>query len=968
MSTKSKKRFLPKAGAAAVAGALLCGMFPFQAKAGTDVSLGEKSLYESVLDEYMEKIDYSEYIAQYENSKRPESSYVIGGNDYTSVEDMQVQKFENYEGMEGTSVLTAEEGSIEWTVDVKEDGLYNISVLYYPVEGKSSDIQRAVYIDGEMPFSEAATVEFDRLWGNEKAEIQVDNRGNDLKPRQVEKPAWIEEDIKDYEGYYTEPFEFYFSKGEHKIKFISAREPMLIRKITLHPAKETASYEEVLQGWKDKGYSEASGDVITVEGESAQVKSSPMLYAQTDRSSAAVTPYSVMKTKMNTIGGFNWNESGQWIEWEIEVPADGLYQIGLNVKQNWVRGFYVPRKLTIDGEVPFKEAEEIKFEYKSGWRQQYIGSNEPYLFYLSAGKHKIRLECELGGLSEIIREVEKSVNNLNTIYRKVVMLTGQDADKWRDYQVAANLPELADEIKAEYDRLTEMAAKIQSLTGKKSDKEAILLTMTKQLKLFYEDVEKIPGRKDSFKTNIGALGTWLMQAKQLPLQIDQLYIVPPGDKLPKTGSGFFNSIAHGIKSLFASFVIDYNAIGNVSEDKDARKITVWIGTGRDQANVMKSLIDESFTVNTGVNVNLMLVQMDTLLQATLSGQGPDVAMQVGNDLPMNYGMRGAVVDLTQFSDFNEVTARFRDSALVPYRFEGKCFALPETQTFNMMFYRKDILKELGLEIPQTWDDVKALMSVLSKHNMEFGMIPVITGTAQAQLTYGMFLYQTGGQFYTDDAKKSALDSDTAINAFKEWTKYYQDYTLTREFDFQSRFRTGEMPIGITDYQMYNTLQVAAPEIKGLWGFAPVPGTKKADGTIDRTIPSTGTATVIMNNAKDKEAAWEFLKWWTSSDIQTKYGREMEGLQGAAARYPTANIEALQSLPWPVEDFKNLDRQFEWVKGIPEVPGGYYTSRNLTNAFATVVIDKKVGPREALTDSVRYINDEIENKRKEFGLD
>ncbi|HOV42059.1 MAG TPA: hypothetical protein PLM59_09720, partial [Oscillospiraceae bacterium] len=122
MSTKLKKRFLPKAGAAAVAGALLCGMFPFQAKAGTDVSSGEKSLYESVLDEYMEKIDYSEYIAQYENSKRPESSYAIGGNDYTSVEDMQVQKFENYEGMEGTSVLTAEEGSIEWTVDVKEDG------------------------------------------------------------------------------------------------------------------------------------------------------------------------------------------------------------------------------------------------------------------------------------------------------------------------------------------------------------------------------------------------------------------------------------------------------------------------------------------------------------------------------------------------------------------------------------------------------------------------------------------------------------------------------------------------------------------------------------------------------------------------------------------------------------------------------------------------------------------------------
>ena len=141
-----------------------------------------------------------------------------------------------------------------------------------------------------------------------------------------------------------------------------------------------------------------------------------------------------------------------------------------------------------------------------------------------------------------------------------------------------------------------------------------------------------------------------------------------------------------------------------------------------------------------------------------------------------------------------------------------------------------------------------------------------------------------------------------------------------------------------------------------------------DGNINNTVPSTGSATVIMEKAEDKEAAWEFLKWWTSADIQNQYGRELEGLQGPAARYPTANKEALAKLPWPVEDFKSLSEQFEAVKGIPQVPGGYYTARNVTNAFTTVVIDQKVGPREALQDNVRYINDEITYKRKEFGLD
>jgi ABC-type glycerol-3-phosphate transport system substrate-binding protein len=289
----------------------------------------------------------------------------------------------------------------------------------------------------------------------------------------------------------------------------------------------------------------------------------------------------------------------------------------------------------------------------------------------------------------------------------------------------------------------------------------------------------------------------------------------------------------------------------------------------------------------------------------------------------------------------------------------------------MMFYRKDILQELGLEVPQTWDDVKEMISVLSKNNMRFGMLPqpVQGATTQAtDSTYGIFLYQNGGSFYNTDATASGLDTDIAINAFKEWTKYYTDYSLEREYDFVSRFRTGEMPIGIADYGTYNTLQVSAPEINGAWGFSAIPGTKKADGTVDHSVPSNGSAVIIMEHSRDKEAAWEYLKWWTSAEVQTKYGLEMEGLMGASARYPTANKEALASLPWPRNDYKILSGQFKDVKGVPQVPGGYYTSRYIYNAFTEVVVNKDIGPREALMDNVQYINDEIKNKRKEFGLD
>jgi hypothetical protein len=94
---------------------------------------------------------------------------------------------------------------------------------------------------------------------------------------------------------------------------------------------------------------------------------------------------------------------------------------------------------------------------------------------------------------------------------------------------------------------------------------------------------------------------------------------------------------------------------------------------------------------------------------------------------------------------------------------------------------------------------------------------------------------------------------------------------------------------------------------------------------------------------------------------------METLLGAAARHPTANMEAVSSLPWPLKDYKALMDQWQWVKGIQEVPGGYFTPRHITNALRKVIYQKE-DPRETLLDYVITINDELTSKRLEFGLE
>ncbi len=943
-------------------------------------------------------LGYREYTAQFQNI-HPAESYVLDAEDYVRFTDgttdengneieCQPEIYTDYEGSEGNALLTYESGLIEYEVNIETEGFYEISVLYYPVEGKNSNIQRSFFIDGELPFSELASIEFPRIWGNNITDFttdengirhtswEVDNQGNDLKPSQIEIPQWVTGYLYDSQGYVTEALQVYFTAGTHDITMISLREPMLLRSITIANSDELLTYDETNAAADSVSQNTAEDQMIRIEAENADRKSSQMLYPTQDQASSAVYPYSAKNLKNNTIGGNSWRLVGQWLEWDFTVEESGYYNISMFVKQNFMKGIYVSRKIMIDGEVPFEELSDYGFTYSQNWRMDTLSDEEgdAYAIYLEAGEHTLRMEAVLGEFSSIIADVQESLTQLNAIYRKVIRITGVAPDTWRDYQLEATLPELEGELIEVHDLLDSAITRLRAAAGSKSDKETVLITMRDQLESLIEDQELFVKVLANYKINVRACGTWINTVLSQPLQMDTIYIYSTDVEEPVSGDTWWNRLVHEIKRLYYSFIIDYNQIGNVTEEgSDATTLTLWVGTGRDQANVIKALVDENFTKENDVNVNVMLVDMSTLLQATLAGQGPDVAIQVNYDLPMNYGLRNAVADLSQFDDLEEVKERFFESAMVAYEYNGATYALPETQTFLMMFYRKDILSELGIEVPKTWDDIKIALSVLNNNQMEIGMLP-------SEQVFTMFLYQNGGQYYNEDATLSALDSDEAINAFKTYCEYYTEYKLDKETSVEQRFRTGEAPIIIADYTVYNNFQVSAPDIKGLWGFAPVPGTalkdengnyvydENGDYIINNAIGSSGQACVLMEASDEKEAGWEFLKWWTSEDTQTLYGREMESLMGASARVATANIEAFSRLPWPVADYEALYSQFQEVKGIPQVPGGYFTWRNVNNAFYTVTTKVDTAtPREELTNKIIYINDEINYKRIEFGL-
>lgn len=944
--------------------AVIWNVFPFDQ--GKQLPVQAKADFVAITDSDEEGA-YEQYLEKYPDADRPDRTIRIEGEAFSEAGGGSFEIADRFMGLDGKAVLTPETGTISWNVRIEDPGFYNIRIHYYPLEGTSAAIERSFAINGEIPFKGAELLLFDRVWVNREDEIRRDDRGNDIRPRQIESPRWMTASFRDSEWYYEDPYLFYFDEGDQVISLKALREPMAIDYIELYREKEIPTYEQVKASYKERGLRPVENQMIIVQGEAASGKSSPTLYPISDRSSPAVVPYHVSKIRMNAIGGNNWKLPGQWIEWEIEVPEDGLYQIALKRKQNQLRGVYATRSLMIDGEYPFREMKRIRFNFNRDWQMDVLGGEEPYLFYLTKGTHRIRMIVTLGEFAPLLKTIESSVLQLNEIYRKILMITSHSPDPFRDYQLEKRIPEMTGIFREQAEIIRSVADYLKEVTGEQSDKVAALLSMVVQLEDMAKRPETVARRLDTFKVNVGALGTWLLTVREQPLSLDYLAVASPDQKLPRAESTMWEKIRHELGAFIASYTEDYDSIGSV--EKGNRSITVWITTGRDQAQVLKSLIDDTFTPETNISVLLRLVPPNILLPATLAGEGPDVAMQIGEEVPVNYAMRGAAYNLSNFPDFDEVAKRFRDSALTPYQYNGGVYALPEQQVFPVLFYRKDILEELGLTPPETWDDVYSTISVLQKHNLQF-YLPLEDTLNNANLVpnaaFAMLLYQNDGQFYTEDQKKSALDSEIAIEVFKKWTQFYTSYKFPLKADFPNRFRTGEMPIGIADYTMYNLLSVFAPEIKGLWEFTIVPGTAREDGTVRHDVASSTTAVMMLANAEDKEAAWEFMKWWTSREVQIQYGREMEALMGEAARYPTANVEALKELPWPVEDYQKLNVQWQWVRGIPQVPGGYFTGRHLDNAFRKVV-NSNENYREALLDYVIYMNDEIAIKRKEFNL-
>ncbi len=820
--------------------------------------------------------------------------------------------------------------------------------------------------------------------------FQRDITDNEIRPTTEDQPDWMTYYLKDSSGYYTDNFEFVLEKGETKITLEGQNEPMSIKAITLYPLEDTITYADYSKKYADKPVGQ---DTIKIEAELANVMSNKTIYPVEDRSCAINSPTDTTCSVLNTIGGEKWATAGQWVEYRFKVSSSGMYDIVSRFRQNILDGMYTCRSMYLYSEglaegadgyydgAPFEEALKLVYNYGDAWQVTQLAGGavdtngdgeiddddeqQTYSVYLEKDVvYTIRFEVTLGKMGDVVRQVEEILNSINNDYLNIIKLTGISPDSYRDYGFSQVMPDTMVDMVIQSRNLYKLADELTALSGEKSSNAATLEKVARLLEEMGQDDDEVAKNLANLKSYIGTLGTFLSDAQTQPLQLDFIMIQPQGAKEPKAEPNFFESLIHEIKGFWQSFFRDYNSMGAL-EETDEEATEVWLATARDQSQVIRNLINNDFTPkHDNIAIDLKLVAGGTLLPSILAGSGPDVYMGMGQGDVINYAIRSALLNIETFDDFESYTKEnFNEAAMIVLGIEDAdeqmhYYGLPEVQSFPMMFVRIDILADLGLEVPKTWDDVMATIPILQANNMQIGL----------STDYKIFLYQQGGDLFADDGMRINLDSKLGLASFEKMCNLFTVYSFPYQYDPANRFRTGEMPILLGDYTgVYNQLKVFATEISGKWEFMPLPGEIQADGSINNVSISGVSATVMVKGCDKTDSSWEFMKWYTGEDCQVGFSNEMVAILGPSAKQAVANKNALSSLPWTTSEYEQVQLQFNNLGSVPNYPGAYIIDRYTNFAFLSAYNDK-ANPSDALLSHIPTINKEIERKRNEFYLE
>ena len=623
--------------------------------------------------------------------------------------------------------------------------------------------------------------------------------------------------------------------------------------------------------------------------------------------------------------------------------------------------------MKIDGKIPNEAFESYGMAYTTKYKTTTLTdeNGDKLSVYLEKGEHTISFTISMDAICYVMEAIDEIMSDVNDLALEITKVAGTNADKYRDLKLTRYIPDLEENLYGYADRLCEL----ENSAIKWSDSEKSVAVMSsmliaaEQLRSLANNPDEIPYRIGELSTSMNSVNHYLANTIDNlianNIAIDRIWIYQEGAELPKK-PGFFKTASLNLQRFVASFTDQDYSASNTNPDH----LQVWVNRSSQYVQIMQKMIDETFTPETGIEVDISIMpDQYKLVLSNSSGNAPDVATGINYTIPYELGIRGALVDMTQFDDFIEAAEPYETGFFMTGSIGDGIYSMPETMNFWVLYYRTDVLEKLGLEVPQTMDDVIAMLPELQMRGLNFYYA---TGEMlQMRNFHGTtpIIMQNGGSLYNETASTgTALGNEASVNGFTELTDLFTIYDLPVNVDnLYQHFRNGDMPIGIADYRTYNLLTNAAPELSSSWEVALIPGTMQEDGTIDRSTCGCAESTVIFKSDSERERqAWEFVKWWSSTEVQAQFGQTIQITYGDEYMWATANMEAFEQLPWDSSARQVIMETASNVVDIARVPGTYLLEREMSNTFNDIIVNGD-NEQTRIDEAVKTINREFERK-------
>lgn len=864
-----------------------------------------------------------------------------------------------------SAVQIGERGSIELELNVVADGIYYMCFDYLADSDTILPVEAQFMIDGDFPFYEMRQQVLESQWSTPQQK-SYDSYGNEVVGIPDKVYEWQNKYIMDSTYRYSGPLGIELTKGRHTVTVTLKEGTLLLGnfKLTAKPQVEAYTGSERAEG---DGFIEIQAEDFTYRNASsihATCEYDPNLY-----------PYQAGNRIMNTVDSTSFSEGGQQISYQFTVEKEGNYYLAFHYSQSDKSDFPVFMNIRIDGELPNTEFENCAFAYKKDYNLYTLLDSEGNKISvpLGAGQHTISMQISMEPLRNALETIEQIMGKVNDLSLEVTKVAGTNKDKYRDFSLESYIPGIGDTLTQWAD---ELAAVMEEARTYNPDKKKIaafssISIAENQLRSLAKKPDELIYRIDELATSTSSVNQHLanlidsLNGNDFSLDSIYLYQEDAAKQLPRHKNVFVKA-GLGIVRFCTSFGKQAYSSSNTNPEH----LQVSVNRSRQHLEIMQQMITEEFTPQTGIEVDLSLMPDQTkLVLANASGDSPDVATGVNYSIPFELGIRGALKDLTQFDDFAEVAGRYTEGLLMPYVIDDSVYAIPETMNFQVFFYRKDILDKLGLEVPDTLEDVEAMLPDLQMRGLNFYYPTARTVGMKTFLDTTPIIFQSGGRLYDTYVEDVTITSEEVVEGFTTLTNLFTIYNLPKDVpNFYQHFRNGDYPIGISDFGTYNLISNAAPEIDGSWGVALIPGVKDENGEVMRYSSAGAESTFLFNSTPEREEqAWEFVKWWSSAQVQAEFGQRLQITYGDEYYWNTANCEAFAQLPWDSDDKEVISEQLTWTMEAPRALASYMVERELSDAYNLVVLGaKSANVREALDDAQKNIKRETLRKLEEFG--